>query len=193
MILNAWSDIFQCETEYYVENNLGRCFIAIIRIWNLVKLIILWYYCIIYFLTHMALVTSAETKLISVAEKVLSLNLFYLFRLICAVYCAQMKHLLRISYNLKTLLSFALPHSGSWACGCGTGCGWSPLSPSPAAGSQHDWASASGPGRPRPPHLWPVPTNLSPGGHSALHRAQEKAMPGSDDWPWLLRQDGGPQ
>ncbi len=79
-----------------------------------------------------------------------------------------MKHLLRISYNLKTLLSFALPHSGSWACGCGTGCGWSPLSPSPAAGSQHDWASASGPGRPRPHHLWPVPTNLSPGGHSAL-------------------------
>ncbi len=68
MILYAWSDIFQSETEYYVENNLGRDFIVIIRIWNRVKHIILWYYWIIYFLTHMALVTSAEIKLISVAE-----------------------------------------------------------------------------------------------------------------------------
>ncbi len=78
MILNAWSDIqtFQCETEYYVENNLGRCFIAIIRIYNLVKHIILWYYWIIYFLTHMALVTSAETKLISVAEYVIKFKYF---------------------------------------------------------------------------------------------------------------------
>lgn len=179
-----------CETEYYVGNNLGWDLILFIRIWLdcEIGLNVLFHGIIGIFFPH-----PHGFGYISRNESYFRSSLSYWDEIIfffCLDYCTD-GDFIEISCCLKTLLPFGLPCSGSWACGCGTGRGWSPLSL--AAGSQHAWASASGLGRPRPPHMWPVPTNLPTGGHSALHRAQEKAMPGSDDWPRLLRQDGGPQ